>query len=122
MTTDLADAYARISDLYRRQLDLLTVDEPDLDAVAGLIAGVDAELARLPPSDRLPALERDEAERLAAAAREADTLRGHAATHLDRLRDRQVRSAAGDERAVGALRAYGAPGIPDTARFLDQRR
>ena len=122
MTTDLADAYARISDLYRRQLDLLAPAEPDMDAVAGLIAQVDAELARLPPSDRLPALDRDEAERLVAAAREADALRGSAAARLDRLRDELVRTAAGDERAVTALRAYGAPGTTGTARFLDQRR
>jgi hypothetical protein len=114
-------AYARIAALYHRQLDLLVVDEPDLDALAALAAEIDAELGRLPTSDRLPALGRDESDRLAAAAREADALRARAAARLAALRDASHAEAAGAERAASALRAYAPAADPGAARFLDQR-
>lgn len=119
---DLAAAYVRITDLYRRQLDLLALDEPDFEAVTALIAGVDNELAHLPPSDRLPVLDRDEADRLIAAAREADALRAQAATRLDDLRVALSREAAVGQRAASAVRAYGSAPAVDAARFLDQKR
>ena len=120
--TDLAVAYARISDLYRRQLDLLASDEPDLDAIMALIVAVDDELARLPPSDRLPALDRGEAEQLAAAARAADALRAHAAARVAELRANLSLTAAHGERAASAVRAYDSAPDAATARFLDQKR
>lgn len=119
--TDLAGAYARVSDLYRRQIDLLAADEPDLDEVAALGAALDAELVRMPTSDRLPPLGREDAERLHEAVLAADALRASAAARLEALRAALVREAAQDERAAGAARAY-QQATPATARFLDQTR
>ena len=119
---DLAAAYARITDLYRRQLDLLALAEPDFEAVTALIAGVDDELAHLPSSDRLPVLDRDQADQLIAAAREADALRAQAASRFAALRVALSREAALGERAASAVRAYGSAPAMDAARFLDQKR
>ncbi len=119
---DLAAAYARVTDLYRRQLALLDAEEVDFSALAELANAVDGELALLPPSDRLPVLDRADADRLIAAAREADSLRARAAARLGGRRAEVASEGAQGERAASAVRAYQPAPTSADARFLDQKR
>jgi len=117
---EAAAIYAAISDGYRRQLDLLAFDEPDLDALGTLAAAIDADLARLPT--HLPGLSRAEADRLTEAARAADTLRAQAATRLATVHAALIGDAAAVGRAASAARAYAPAPVAGDARFLDQKR
>ncbi|MFW5699197.1 MAG: hypothetical protein ACOCYN_05005, partial [Planctomycetota bacterium] len=84
--SDAIVGYSAVAERYRRQLELLAAQEPDLDALLELARDIDARLADLPSAAQLqpPA---DAAGRLLAAAQAAEAARARVCERLRQRRD-----------------------------------
>lgn len=114
--------FERIRNGYVQLGEQLLAEDPDLDAVAQALAGIDAELAAIPPPSLIADLDPNGAADLAAAARVCDAQRQTVLAQLTSLRQRLTESAADEQRAARATRAYRSAEDASDGRFIDQRR